>query len=428
MRKAVVAASAIVCMVGADRGVHAQDRPRTTRELVQLALERNREVMAARQRVAEAQGLLRSAGVRPNPTIEGSVETGSPLGNPGDQEYSAGYFHPIEIAGQRRKRQSVGRIGIALAEADVAERTRALSFDIQSRAAEARAARAKSEAVEQLLATSQESLRLTRARVSEGDAAQLEEHLLAADIARVQAQRATFRGRAASTLLDLGRAIGAGAEPLALPTPTLPEPRAELPSLIATANEARPDLRVARFAEAQATAEIAVARSEGIPNVTVSATYLDRRARIGNLFGVTEQGTTAPIFDSGKTLTFGVSIPVFAAGRNRGPVETASARATAARLHREYLEGAVPSEVEAAYHRWTSARETIAVFRQGVVDQSEKNLAVMREAYTLGQLRLIDVLNEQRRWFDIQLAYIDAETELAQAAADLERAVGTDLP
>lgn len=428
MRKAVVSASAIVCFVWADISLCAQDRPRTTGELVQLALERNRDVLATRQRVAEAQGLLRTAGVRPSPTVEATVESGAPLGNPGDQEYSASYFQPIEIGGKRGKRQSVGQIGVALAELEVAERIRELSFDVKSRAAEARAARAKSEAFERLLATSQESLRLTRARVSEGDAAPLEEQLLSTEIARVQAQRATFRGRAASTLLDLRRVIGLGAEPLALAMAAVPDRSFELSSLIASANEARPDLRVARLAETQATAEIAVVRSQGIPDITISATYLDRKARVGSLFGLTAEGTAAPILDSGKTLTIGVAVPLFIGGRNRGSVETASSRATAARLRREYLQDAVPSEVEAAYERWTSARQTIALFRQGVVDQSERNLAVMREAYGLGELRLLDVLNEQRRLIDIQLAYIDAETELAQAAAEVERAVGTDLP
>ena len=105
-----------------------------------------------------------------------------------------------------------------------------------------------------------------------------------------------------------------------------------------------------------------------------------------------------------------------------------TARATSARLHREYLESAVPRDVEAAYARWTAARDTVSVFRQGVIDQADQNLVVMREAYTLGQLRLLDVLNEQRRLIETRLAHIDAETELAQAAADLERAVGMDLP
>ena len=84
--------------------------------------------------------------------------------------------------------------------------------------------------------------------------------------------------------------------------------------------------------------------------------------------------------------------------------------------------------MEAAYARWVAARDTAAIFRQGITTQADENLATMREAYTLGQLRLLDVLNEQRRLIELRLSQIDAETELAQAAADLERAVGMDLP
>jgi cobalt-zinc-cadmium efflux system outer membrane protein len=52
---------------------------------------------------------------------------------------------------------------------------------------------------------------------------------------------------------------------------------------------------------------------------------------------------------------------------------------------------------------------------------------VIRQAYYLGQLRLLDVLAEQRRFLEIQLSYIDAEAELARSHAELERAAGGDL-
>jgi cobalt-zinc-cadmium efflux system outer membrane protein len=63
----------------------------------------------------------------------------------------------------------------------------------------------------------------------------------------------------------------------------------------------------------------------------------------------------------------------------------------------------------------------------GVLDESEKNLSVIRQAYSLGQLRLLDVLNEQRRLLEIQLGYIDSEAELARSVAELERAAGGEL-
>ncbi len=91
------------------------------------------------------------------------------------------------------------------------------------------------------------------------------------------------------------------------------------------------------------------------------------------------------------------------------------------------MEGAVPLEVQAAYSRWSAANNTLAILKDGVVRQSEGNLDVLRQAYQLGQLRLLDVLNEQRLLVETELSYIDAKADLAQSVADLERAIGGNL-
>ena len=430
MRKGLMSAGPFLGVLLAAAAA-AQDPPRTVNELVKLALERNRDLLAARERVAEAQGLLRRAGVRPNPTVEIDYGAGGPLGSPGTDELSLRYAHPIELGGKRGKRQAIGQSGIAAAEAEVAERTRQLVFDVKTRAAEARAAQAKGAALAAVMTAGREALRLMRARVGEGDAAALEAQLLAVEVARVEAQHATYRGRATAALFDLRRFVGLdAAEPLSLAADASPMPDTSLvlADLTARALQMRPDLRVARALEQQATAELQLAHAEGVPDLTASATYIQDADTVDGLFGVTAAGQPAPIVDDDKRISVGVSIPLFWRGRNQGNVDAAAARATAARLHREYLESAIPRDVEAAYARWTAAGDTVAVFRQGITAQADQNLAIMREAYTLGQLRLLDVLNEQRRLIETRLAQIDAETELAQAAADLERAVGMDLP
>ena len=428
MRKIVISALAM-CSLAVSVPADAQDRPRTTAELVQAALERNRDLLAARERLAEAQGLLRRAGVRPAPTIEIDIGSGRPVGTPGDREYSASYFHPIELGGKRGKRLDVGRTGVALAEADVADRTRALVFEVKVRIAEARAAQAKNEALERLLSAGRESLRLTQARVTEGDAAALEEQLLSTEIARVEAQRATFRGRAFAAVLDLRRSIGAATtESLVIAGDLAPLPKFSKSELINRALTTHPQMLAARAAEQEAEAALALARAEGVPDVTASVRYTRETTTFDDIFGLTSTGAVSPILDRGKMLTIGLSVPLFAPGRNRGAVDASVARANASRLRREYLEATLPQELEAAHERWVSAQETVSLFRRSVLEQSERNLVVMREAYTLGHMRLIDVLNEQRRLIDTQLAYIDAETELAQSAAGLERTVGVDLP
>src|SRR5207248_7144640 len=120
-------------------------------------------------------------------------------------------------------------------------------------------------------------------------------------------------------------------------------------------------------------------------------------------------------------------IPLSTSKRNRGNVEAAVARQAGLRLRREYLESVIPTQVEAAYERWLAAQETADVFTKGVIDQSEENVAVMRQAYNLGDLRLIDILNEQRRLLDTELSYIDAQAELFRSYAELEQATGWSL-
>ena len=165
----------------------------------------------------------------------------------------------------------------------------------------------------------------------------------------------------------------------------------------------------------------------GRADVTLSARYTRRYSRFDQL-GLSSDGQRLPIRDEDNVVTIGASIPIFGRNRNQGNVEAATARANAARLRREQLELTIPMEVAAAYRKWKAAQEVADVYDQGIVKQSTKNLAVFRQAYELGQLRFLDVLNEQRRLLETEIAYIDAKAEAARSLAELERAIGEQLP
>lgn len=414
--------------------LRSQQAPTTTTvdRLVTLALARNQDLLAARERVAEAQGLLRQSGVRLTPTLEVQGRRGSPLNTGKEVEYTASFFYPIETAGKRQKRVSVAELGLALAEAEVAERTRQLTFEVKRRAAELAAADRKQQVTDRLLTVDRESFRVTQVRVQQGDAALLEQRLLATELSRVEVQQASFAGRSAAALLELRQVVGGTAtEPLRLAEDQAPESPQEtltLEQLQERARALRPDLRAAHLLEEQAGAELVLARAQGRPDVTVSASYGRRSSFFDEQPVLSPAGTPIRLQDVDHVLGVGVAVPLFTRRRNQGNVEAAVARERAARQHREYSEATVPLEVEAAYRRWEAARRALALFAQGVVAQSEQNLAVIRQAYTLGQLRVLDVLAEQRRVLDTQLSYVDAQTELAQSTAELERAMGGSLP
>jgi cobalt-zinc-cadmium efflux system outer membrane protein len=426
MRWAQVVSVSVTIVVAASlaRG-QSSPSPLSGADLVEIAIQRNREFLAVRERIAETQGLLRQAGIRPAPAVEFQESTGNPLGSPGNQAFTVGYFHPIETFGKRAKRIAVAQKSTGLADADVADRLRLLTFDVKVRYAQAVTEQQKLQAIQRLLSTNRDYYHLTEMRIERGDAPPLEGQLFLTDLNRVEAQQVVLAGSADRALFELRKVVGVSPpEPLPLQNAVLPAfDRANLAQLQEQALRTRPDLRTLRMMEEQALAEADLARAEGRPDLTASARY-SRTNSSFDQFGFNSAGQQTQIRSTDNILTFGLSVLLFQPNRNQGAIEAARARSAAARLRREHLDSVIRLEVESSFRRWDAAKRAVEILSRGVIGQSETNLEVIRQAYTLGQLRILDVLNEQRRLIETQLAYFDAQSELLQSFAELERSVG----
>ncbi len=409
--------------------LRAQPATVTAKQLLEEALTSNREIAAIRQRIAEAKGLLRQAGVRPAPTLDASGASGQPLRTQGEESYSASLSQQFETSGKRAKRVRVAEYGVALAEAELTERVASLKRDIRLALAEAIADQEKVRVFGGLLDLLRDSLRLTEARVKEGDAARLEADLIRVEISRVEGQQAAATGEAEADLIELQRLVGMDPA-LSIVLPDLPEPTLSLDSagLRKTALAQRPDLLAARVVERQASAGVDLAEAEGKPDLTVSAGYSHETGRFDDQLGLSPTGVPVQLRDVDNILSVGVSIPLSGRRRNLGNIEAASARAASARLRREFLERSIPAEIDVALRRYEALHRSLTLVREGVLAPSEKNLEIIRQAYNLGQLRLLDVLNEQRRLLETRLSYVDSVAELRRVLAELERVVGGTLP
>jgi cobalt-zinc-cadmium efflux system outer membrane protein len=364
------------------------------------------------------------------PSVEGIVGSGRPLGTQGEEEYTVGYFLPIETGGKRSKRLAVAEKELQLAEAELAERSRQLVYDIKIRYIDAAADQRKVAAIENIVNVNRESYRLIDARVQRDDAAPLERRLLLVELNRTEAQKATTTGQAESARLALRQSMGVPIEGKAETTMTaLPsqDVSASLEEIRSMALENRPDLRLARTLESQSAAELALSEAQSRPNVTASAQYTRRYSQFEDPIRKTGSGSPLLLQDRDNILTFGISIPLQGRKRNEGNIDAAVARQRAAGLRRQHLEVTIPLEAEAAWRRYQAAKTAVGILNRGVLEESRQNLSVIRQAYNLGQLRLLDVLNEQRRLLETELSFIDAEAELARSAAELERTVGGNL-
>lgn len=405
-----------------------QTRGTSVDQLVQMALGRNADLLATRQRIAEAQGLLRQSAFRTNPAIEASYGTGSPLGSAGEREFSIGYSHIFELGGKRARRIEVSELGVKLAELDVADRERQIRADVKSRYADSLAAIRNLEITERQLSLNRETFQITQARVQQGEAPAVDQGLLQVEVGRLESDRALVENQVVRDLLAIKPVVGIALDqPLTLQGDLHTRPaNITLSNALSRALASRPDLAAARIEESLRDAETRAARAEGVPNVVGTTRYTRTNSQFDQL-GLTDAGVPVPIRDTDNILSAGVSITLPLRNRNQGNIQAAEARTKSAQLRRQYLEQVVKQEVEAAFSRFEAARRSVEIFDKSVLDRAQDNVRIIRAAYTAGELRLFDVLNEQRRLTDTQRAYTDVLREYFVSVVELERSIGVPI-
>ncbi len=394
-------------------------------QLVEQALARNAELLATRQRRTEAQGLLRQAGFRPNPGFETTFTSGPALGNPGEGGFSVSYSHIFELGGKRQRRVEVAERGAELAELEIADQERQLRAQLRTRFGEALASIRNLQFAESLLGLTGQTYQLTVARVKEGESPKLEQGLLQVELNRLNSDRTLLENQVLRAVLEIKPLAGMGLdEPLRLRGDLRPAAiKLALAEALERASRERPDLRAARVQEVLAEAEVRAARAEAVPNLIASGGYTRTYSAFDQL-GFTPGGAPAALRDKDNLATVGLSITLPTRNRNQGLIQAAVARQNASRLRRQFLEQIVARETRSAMSRYEAAREALAIFDQQVLDSAQDNLRIIRAAYSAGELRVFDVVNEQRRLVDTQRAYTDVLREYYLSVVELERAIG----
>lgn len=400
----------------------------SVQKLVETALARNADLLATRRRIAETQGLLNQSRLRPNPGLDVRVANGSALNSPGEREYTISYAHTFELGGKWNRRVEVGQLAEELATLEVADQERLLKAILKTGFGEALAFAQNLDIAEQLLQLNEQGYRIAQARVEKGEAAELEERLMRVEVNRVRSDQMLFDNQVQRAILELKRLAG-----LALDETLKLSGRLDVPPVEITLSQAmeralskRPDLQAARLAEKLSDAEVRLALAEGTPNLLGFLEYSRINSRF-DPFGLNGSRQLVPLRDTDNVLATGISINLPFRNRNQGNVQAAQARKSAASLRSRYAEQVVRQEVEAAYTRYETARQALGTFNRGVMLESLDNLKIIRTAYQFGELRILDVLNEQRRFTDTQRAWTDLLREYYLALVELEKATGGSL-
>src|SRR5258708_10037252 len=105
-----------------------------------------------------------------------------------------------------------------------------------------------------------------------------------------------------------------------------------------------------------------------------------------------------------------------------------SADVEAAKARQKSMESALRFGVQEAYVRVKAAEQRAALLKTTILPQSQQTLEVSRVAYQSDRVEFLALLDNERTLLNAQLDYYRALSDFDQALADLERAVGPEIP
>jgi len=406
----------------------------TIDELVILARRRSPSAAAAQDRIAEAKAELDQAGRQRPPSV--SFEQREQAGGQ-DRQTTVGLMWPLDVF-RKAGRTNLASAGIDAATLAAADRERLLAIEVQTLAVRLLAAIHHLEVREDVVDANRKIAALTAERVASGVATGVER-----DAVRIEAQLSeveVWRERAVVEEAAAALRAAIGLEPRAplvlkntltevLAKSSSPPARSlTIDSLQIAVNE-RPDVREAEAEVARQTARRDLASREGKADVALAAGYM-RTASGFPQFGLTPGPAgpagfvPAPIEGTFHMITFGATVSIPWSNRNQGAVAAAAAGVKAAGHQRDARRLSAQNEIAALVERESHAKGALDLFDAGLRELATRNLDVLRESYQLGRASLLDVLAETRRYLDVEMAYADAQFELALARIALAGALG----
>ena len=384
--------------------------PLTLDQALAQALSHNRDLAALQLGAEAARGQIDQAGLKPNPSLEAGAQTDLLTGNTGARKFDLGLTQAIPLHNRLRELQSLARIGIPAAGAELANRQRLLVGEITQAFVDLLVLDRQVVLREHLIETSRRLVELSRARAKAGEVSAVEVNAAALELAKLEQEHGVLLAERANRVERLKPSLGlAPEEPLEIAGDLGPL----LLALSAATGERstwnRPDLKLASLAIERIDAEQRVAEAELRGDLTVGATYGYERSATG---------------DADHLLGVKMSIPLPLRNKNQGRLRELRAERTRAQREAEALELKVASEVASARQRAAQFQKIFDGYHAAVLPLGEAAERDLAAAYQQGQVPLFQVIQSQQQRFALEAGALEARAAYARALVELQTATG----
>lgn len=397
----------------------------TLDEAIQLALQHNHNLLAARTTIQQSEADEKTANMRPNPSLFADWEY-LPLGSPARQNPSVyggqsfgdylhnntegdiGLSYLLERGKKRQHRLQAAKDLTAQTRSLVTDNERTLTFAVATLFVNVQLAQSTIELAEQDLASFRKTVELGELRykegaISEDDYLKIKLQLLQFETDDEQAKLAKVQA-----LSDLRQLLGyesVAPDYDVAGSFDYQAVKGNVEDFQLKGLQNRPDLRAAEQGVAAAHSQYEVQKTIGKPDVTVQGNY----SHVNAINAVTFYGS--------------IPLPIF--NRNQGQIEHARIAITQAEEQQKAANGQVLTDVRDAFEGLRANDHVIQLYRSGYLDVAQKDRDISEYAYKRGAVSLLDFLDAERSYRATQLAYRQALAAYLLALEQLREAVGT---
>ena len=386
----------------------------TWEEVKERFQKNNPNRLAGELSIEEAKANEITAGLRPNPIFTSTEDQNkffstNPYRPLGAIQWTEAFSQLIERRNKRQLRVESSRLSTAISKTDLADLERQLLFVLRDAFVRVLQGKSVVELATENLKYYDRVIEVNRERQKAGDIARI-------DLQRVELQRAQFEGDLVNAEVNLRTAKIALLATINERAPVggfdVSGPFDYKP-LVTTNDEVRaaaaatrPDLMSAITAIERAKADNRLAHANGSTDPTLIADY----ARVG----------------PENTLGVGLSIPLRIFDRNQGEKARTAIEIRRTDRVRAGVEATIYRDVDSAYATIESVAALLKPYRERYLPQSEDVRETVSFSYSKGGASLLEFLDAQKSYRDIQLNYRNLLASYLSAINQLNLAIGKE--
>ena len=397
----------------------------TLDDAIQLALQHNHTLLAARTAIDQNKAQEITANLRPNPNLFVDWEY-LPLGSPAHQnpdvysgvslpdylknntEGDIGLSYLIERGKKRQARLQAAKDQTAVTTSLVSDNERTLTFQVATLYINVLLAESTLELAQMDLKSFRQTVDISKFSYDAGGISEDDYLKMKLQLLQFQEDESQARLARVQALSDLRNQLGYQSVPAGFDVAGGFEyhpVKVSVEDLQLKALQLRPDYRAAQQNVSAANSGYLLAKADGKQDVTVSGNYSHVNAI--------------------NAATFLVSVPLPIFDRNQGEILRTRYVITQSQEQQRAANEQVMTDVNDAYQGLQQNEEIMQIYQTGYLDDAQKDRDISEYAYRRGGTALLDFLDAERTYRAIELNYRQELASWLLAVEQLREAVGT---